>query len=399
MALYHLFVNPLRHFPGPKLDALSQLIWSYHLAKGDSTKYITKLHEKYGPVVRTASNELSFISATAWQEIYGTTGVGKVYEKNGIAYLQGSQDITNIFFALSREHAAVRKLMSPAFSERAIRDQEILIQQSIDQMMSSLQKRTGEACFPDADGVVNLAAWFNFEVFDVLSSLCFGASIDSLSKGEYHPWISVIYSAIKHSTLIQSTHRLKPYHWLLEKLIPSDIESQYIFHLENCTKALTERLSRPDNERPDVLSYLLDKMSYEELLDNVNILVTAGGDSTATTLTSVVYYITHNPHSYKALVKEIRDAFPTEKSITISEVMKLKYLKAVIDEAMRVHPSVPVGLPRIVPKGGRFIDGQFVPGGVRSSNPPFQSLCTSLTWLLPSLDMGLRDSIDFLSLA
>lgn len=80
--------------------------------------------------------------------------------------------------------------------------------------------------------------------------------------------------------------------------------------------------------------------------------------------TSVVYYITHNPHAYEVLVKEIREAFSNEEDITFAEVAKLKYLQAVINDTMRIHPSVPVGLPRIVPRGGRFIDGEFVPGGV-----------------------------------
>jgi cytochrome P450 len=123
-------------------------------------------------------------------------------------------------------------------------------------------------------------------------------------------------------------------------------------------------MENPDHKRKDILSYILNELPYDDLLDNVNIIVTAGGDATATTMTSIVYYITQNPHAYEALINEVREAFEKEEDITFAEVAKLKYLKAVIDETMRIHPSVPVGLPRIVPKGGRFIDGEFVPGGV-----------------------------------
>jgi cytochrome P450 len=347
------------------LDIISQLVWSYHLVKGDSAKYISELHEKYGEVVRTASNELSYTTASAWKEIYGNkVGWDNVYEKNEVVYLQGNQENSNIFFAPSRRHARVRKLLAPAFSERAVRDQEYLVQAHVDQFMSSLRKRTGKAYFPSEKGVVDMAAWFNFETFDVLSSLAFGAPIGSLESGEYHPWISVIYGAIKHSTFVQAAWRLKPYHKILERFIPQDMESQYIMHLKNCASTVGVRMKNPDHERKDILSYILDELPYDDLLDNVNIIVTAGGDATATTMTSVVYYITHNPHVYEALIKEIREAFSKEEDITFAEVAKLNYLKAVIDETMRIHPSVPVGLPRIVPKGGRFIDGEFVPGGV-----------------------------------
>lgn len=33
---------------------------------------VKKLHDKYGTVVRIAPDELSFIDATSWQEIYST---------------------------------------------------------------------------------------------------------------------------------------------------------------------------------------------------------------------------------------------------------------------------------------------------------------------------------------
>lgn len=42
----------------------------FTLLKGDSTQKTQQLHERYGPIVRLAPNELSFIDAQAWQDIY-----------------------------------------------------------------------------------------------------------------------------------------------------------------------------------------------------------------------------------------------------------------------------------------------------------------------------------------
>lgn len=363
--IYHLFLNPLRKFPGPKLDVISHLVWSYHIIKGDSSKYIAELHEKYGDVVRTASNELSFNTATAWKEIYGhKVGWENVYEKNEVVYLQGNGENSNIFFAPSRPHARVRKLLAPAFSERAVREQEYLVQRLVDQFISSLKKRTTKAYFPNEKGITDMTAWFIFETFDVLSSLAFGAPMGSLEKGDYHPWVSVVYGAIKHSMFVQAAWRLKPYHRILEWFIPSAIGNHYEAHLSHTAETVSCRMENPDVERKDILSYIADQLPYDELLDNVNIIVTAGGDASATTMSSVIHYITQYPHAYKALVTEIQGAFKKESDITFAEVASLRYLKAVIDESMRIHPSVPEGLARVVPKGGRVIDGQFVPGGV-----------------------------------
>jgi cytochrome P450 len=74
-----------------------------------------------------------------------------------------------------------------------------------------------------------------------------------------------------------------------------------------------------------------------------------------------------NPHCYTALVHEIRSTFPDEPSISFSAIEKLPYLNACIEEALRIHPPVPAGPPRVTPPGGEFIDEQWVPGGVTVS--------------------------------
>ena len=50
--------------------------------------------------------------------------------------------------------------------------------------------------------------------------------------------------------------------------------------------------------------------------------------------------------------------------MTFQNIASLKYLSAVIEEALRVYPPFVTSLSRIVPKGGAFIDGRYVPGGV-----------------------------------
>jgi cytochrome P450 len=327
------------------------------------------LHERYGEVVRTGPRELSYITETAFTEIHGNkTRAEDVYEKNPVVYLQGSGKITNIFFARHKEHVRYRKLMSPAFSEAAIREQEPLIRSFVDTFILSMRNRSGIAYYPDQDGIVDLAAWYSFIVFDLLSSLAFGASVGSLEKGDYHPWVRVIYGAIKDSTFIQAAHRLNPYGKLLERLIPGGVDGAYEEHMDFSRRTLAERQKMTQLARSDFFSFFEKGMDPEELLDNVNILVTAGGETTATTLASITYYLTHNPSSYGKLIREIRETFEKEEEITIPEVQKLKYLKAVIEENFRIHPPIPVGLPRVVPKGGRFIDGKFVPGGVSHSH-------------------------------
>lgn len=106
-------------------------------------------------------------------------------------------------------------------------------------------------------------------------------------------------------------------------------------------------------------------MSKPEIIATFAILLLAGSETTATLLSAVTYYLLKNPSPMSKLSAEIRGSFENEDAITQISVNKLVYLRAVLEEALRMHPPAPRGGPRIVPKGGVEIDGIFVPEGVR----------------------------------
>jgi cytochrome P450 len=80
---------------------------------GLRSKYSESLHAKYGPVVRTKPNEISFIGENAWKDIYmhrqGHKQMAKAGRSAGISILVVGDEA----------HARQRRLLSHAFSERA----------------------------------------------------------------------------------------------------------------------------------------------------------------------------------------------------------------------------------------------------------------------------------------
>lgn len=113
---------------------------------------------------------------------------------------------------------------------------------------------------------------------------------------------------------------------------------------------------------------ILQEAGMAELITNSSILVVAGSETTATVLGGVSYFLVTNPDKLTKLTAEVRSAFHQESDITIVSVGKLGYMLACLDEALRLYPPVPIGLPRIVPKGGRLICGHLVPEGVSSDH-------------------------------
>ena len=75
-----------------------------------------------------------------------------------------------------------------------------------------------------------------------------------------------------------------------------------------------------------------------------------------------------NPYVYNKLTAEIDAAVAGGRlsiPVVYAEAIKLPYLKACINEGMRLHPSVGLTLPRLVPAGGATISGFHITEGYR----------------------------------
>lgn len=72
-------VSPLNTIPGPWHAKYTSLVLKWHEFRANRTRYIHRLHLKYGPAVRIAPAEVAFVSAAAVKEIYGSGGSG--YDK------------------------------------------------------------------------------------------------------------------------------------------------------------------------------------------------------------------------------------------------------------------------------------------------------------------------------
>ena len=82
LLLIHLIrcrASPLWKVPGPRISGLTALALRWHEMRANRTLYVHGLHEKYGPVVRIAPDEVSFTSWPALKEIYCSGGSG--YDK------------------------------------------------------------------------------------------------------------------------------------------------------------------------------------------------------------------------------------------------------------------------------------------------------------------------------
>jgi cytochrome P450 len=110
-----------------------------------------------------------------------------------------------------------------------------------------------------------------------------------------------------------------------------------------------EKLCRPmalQTDREDFLSHILPsedlkRLTMPELEATTALLIMAGSESTSTQMTATTNYLVRNPAKLAKLVTEIRSAFQCDSDITLRAVENLVYLKAVLQEGMRLGPPVP----------------------------------------------------------
>ncbi|CCD42804.1 hypothetical protein BofuT4_P071000.1 [Botrytis cinerea T4] len=113
VSTYNLYFHPISSYPGPRLWAISRFPYAVSLYRGRLHIDIKEIHNRYGPVVRIAPDELSFIEASAWSGIYtgGVANQGFIKHK---AY-SDAQGFESLFDASDENHARLRKLLGKRF--------------------------------------------------------------------------------------------------------------------------------------------------------------------------------------------------------------------------------------------------------------------------------------------
>ncbi|KAF4543390.1 Cytochrome p450 protein [Lasiodiplodia theobromae] len=359
--IYNIYFHPLRHFPGPKLYAASRLPYAIDLLRGTLVKRITELHNKYGEVIRIAPEELSFTSAdTAWQDVYGFRGSKKPeMQKDRKWYSTAPNGVTSIIESNREDHSRQRRAYSHAFSDRALREQEPLIQKYISLLLQRLTDHAAQG------NIVDLVQYYNYTTFDIIGDLAFNEPFGCLENDKYHDLVQGVFATLRGFALKTALAYYDVLRLLVYTLNPSGAQKGPIEFFKFTKDRVRKRLGT-ETARPDITSYVSDQVesgniSVDELDSNALLLLIAGSETTATVLSGTTYLLLKHPEVMKKVVREVRDHFKSKEEITSESVSRLTYLVAVLNEGMRMYPPVPTGFPRIVPEGGSTVSGYYVP--------------------------------------
>ena len=93
------------------------------------------------------------------------------------------------------------------------------------------------------------------------------------------------------------------------------------------------------------------------LRDQMVAVLLAGRDTTASTLSWALYELGRTPHAVKKLRAEILDTIGTDRTPTYDDLKNMTYLRYVLNETLRLYPSVPFNVrlalqDTTLPRGG-----------------------------------------------
>ncbi|XP_059641239.1 cytochrome P450 71A9-like [Cornus florida] len=122
-------------------------------------------------------------------------------------------------------------------------------------------------------------------------------------------------------------------------------------------KVLEEHLDpkRPKPEHEDLVDVLLRvqkdpsqviRLNDEQIKAVITDMFIAGTDTSSATLVWIMTEVIRNPSVMRKAQEEVRDAVKGKGKVEESDISKLVYLNLVIKETLRLHPPVPLLVPR-----------------------------------------------------
>ncbi|KAF2843450.1 cytochrome P450 [Patellaria atrata CBS 101060] len=388
VVLYRLTFHPLAKYPGPFLAKITAWYDVYHAYKGDKHIHFVYLHEKYGTFVRFGPNKLSINHPEALKAIYGH----RANTRKSDFYLAfpAAKGVVSTHTAIDRQtHSRKRRVLSYAFSDSALKGMEeyvlVHIRDYLNKLVSASSEPNGSAnghVKSEKSGwseAKDVATWTNYMSFDILGDLCFGKPFGMLAGNvENRHMIYLLTQAVRRHNITGPMPALHQtgFDKILLRKIYNDRQQYLAF-----SRAMVGARSKAgimESERKDFFWYILRSKDPEtgqgfssgELWGESNTLIVAGSDTSSITISSTIFYLLHNPDCLTRLTTEIDSKFASAEDIRSGPVLNsCTYLRACVDEALRMSPPVGGLLERYVLPGGLTVLGHQIPAGTDLGTP------------------------------
>jgi cytochrome P450 len=161
-------------------------------------------------------------------------------------------------------------------------------------------------------------------------------------------------------------------------LTKADYVLQFRF-IKYCSDQIDKRIRKGKDASPDIAGYLVDALEKSEnkkdamayMYGDSRLIIVAGSDTTAATLSYLFYHLASHPDVLRKLRKEVEPMTEADGGVSHVKIQEAPYLNGCINESLRLNPPVPAGVFRKTPREGAYIGDTFVAGNTVIQMPGY----------------------------
>ncbi|KAI3319510.1 cytochrome P450 [Xylariaceae sp. AK1471] len=367
-------LSPLRSIPGPFFARWTDAWYFWRVSKGHFEADNLALHRHYGTIVRYGPNRYSISDPGASSTIYD---LGSRFAKSSWYSTWANPDAWSIFADQSIErHARNRRQFQSTYSMTALVDYEPYVDQCGDLIAQRLTQMA------DAGRQLDMGHWFQCYAFDVIGLITYGKRLGFLDHGDdVGGIIGALEDHLSYATLMGIYSRFHRFTFALRNLLAGKKGAGRAYILSFTKNRITEQQATGEKLTGNIEGKVMAKpflekfmtkngqdpkiFTMEHVLVGCAMNMVAGSDTTAISLSAILYYLLKHQQCLRRLrdeISEFQEQGKLSNSFKFKETQQMPYLQAVIKEALRIHPATGLPLERVVPKGGATISGRFFPG-------------------------------------
>ncbi|RWA04932.1 hypothetical protein EKO27_g10173 [Xylaria grammica] len=319
--------------------------------------------------MRHGPNRLIFNSAQALQDIYGDE---RVIKSHVCLLTIQANGVDSIFNAVDRRrHASKRRLIGRAVTDRAMHQFEPIMIEQIDVFLKTLYESSL------ASRPVDMTQSCKRLGLDIVGHLAFGFALNTQTEPKYRFIIDGIAMGNYRANSFMQLPFLK--NRVLDVALHLLSRPRRLGYLRALEHMISSRLGREKHEKNDLYSSVADYINADgpdsiklsELWSEAVFFFPAGGDTTATALSALFFYLSRNPEAYHKLSDEVRSTFTDGADIKGGpKLAACRYLRSCIDETLRMSSPVSGTLWRGLAReeegrGPWTVDGHIIPNGTQ----------------------------------
>lgn len=219
--------------------------------------------------------------------------------------------------------------------------------------------------------IINMSPRCERLAVDVIGQLAFGYQLNTQLESTHRSVVQGIKARGALITLYFFWKRLSAFDSLFLKFSGRQIFDAFRRSLGTM---IATRTQLPKEAKHDFYSFTSGEngLDSKELWTEATLFIGAGGSTTATALSAALFYLSRNEDAYERLAVEIRETFDVGDNIKQgAKLAGCKFLRAVIDEALRMSPPTLAVTwrqqdPASVEAGDTFtVDGHVIPPGTQ----------------------------------